>query len=52
LKQWDRAEKNFQDVLRLRPNDGPSNTFLSRVEKLRKIELPDEWDGVFIMTKK
>lgn len=52
LKQWDRAEKYFQDALRLRPGDGPSKAFLSRIDKLRKTELPDEWDGVFIMTKK
>ncbi len=51
-RDWDKAEGHFQDVLRLRPEDGPSRVFLSRVEKLRETDLSDDWDGVFVMTKK
>ena len=51
-KDWDKAERYFTDVLKLRPNDSPSRVFLSRIQELRKTELPAEWDGVFIMHKK
>jgi len=51
-RDWDRAESSFQDVLKLRKDDAPSKVFIHRVEMLRKTELPPDWDGVFVMTKK
>ena len=51
-RDWDRAERCFQDVLKLRKDDAPSKVFINRVEMLRKTELPPDWDGVFVMTKK
>lgn len=51
-RDWDRAEGYFHDVLKIRPYDGPSSVFISRVEELRKAELPPDWDGVYVMTKK
>ena len=51
-RDWDRAEGYFHDVLKIRPDDGPSSVFISRVEELRKAELPPDWDGVYVMTKK
>ena len=51
-RDWDRAERCFQDVLKLRNDDAPSKVFINRVEMLRKTELSPDWDGVFVMTKK
>lgn len=52
-KLWTMAEGFFKNTLALRPDDGPSKTFLSRIAMLREDEtLPHEWDGVFVMTKK
>lgn len=51
-KKWDLAEESFNKALELRPDDGPSRVFLERIKELRKAELPPDWDGVFVMTKK
>lgn len=51
-KDWDKAEEYFHEVLKFRPNDGPSNVFLSRIKLLRETGVPHDWDGVFVMTKK
>lgn len=51
-KDWDKAEVYFHNTLKLKSDDGPSNVFLSRINMLRETELPADWDGVFVMTKK
>ncbi|MBI5048559.1 MAG: hypothetical protein HZB54_06405 [Deltaproteobacteria bacterium] len=51
-KEWDKAEAYFQNVLKLKADDGPSKAFLLRIKELRETELPAEWDGVFVMKKK
>jgi adenylate cyclase len=51
-QDWVKAEKYFTEVLAKNPGDGPSKTFLSRIQGLRNTELPPDWDGVFVMTKK
>ncbi|HAO92461.1 MAG: hypothetical protein A2X99_01725 [Deltaproteobacteria bacterium GWB2_55_19] len=51
-KAWAMAEEYFGHVLELRPEDGPSKVYLSRIKVLRDSELPDYWDGVFVMKTK
>lgn len=51
-KKWEEAEGYFYDVMRFKPDDGPSKVFLSRIETLREEDLPPDWDGVFVMKKK
>jgi len=51
-RDWDKAVKQFQAVLHVRPEDGPAKVFLDRVAQLREADLPVEWDGVFVMKKK
>ncbi|MBI5892491.1 MAG: adenylate/guanylate cyclase domain-containing protein [Deltaproteobacteria bacterium] len=51
-KKWEEAEGYFYDVMRFKPDDAPSKVFLSRIETLREQDLPSDWDGVFVMTKK
>ncbi|HBO83749.1 MAG: hypothetical protein A2073_07105 [Deltaproteobacteria bacterium GWC2_42_11] len=51
-KDWDKAQKYFEEVLKIKDDDGPSKVFLSRIEELHDAKLPQDWDGVFVMTKK
>ena len=51
-RDWDRADSFFQKTLAIRPNDGPSTIFIERVRSLRTQDLPEDWDGVYVMTKK
>ncbi len=51
-RDWDRAESQFQKTLAVIPGDKPSLVFLERVKDLRTADLPAEWDGVYVMTKK
>jgi len=51
-KAWDKAEKHFQEVLKILPNDGPSSVFIDRCKQYRKKAPPDTWDGVFNLTVK
>lgn len=44
---WDDAERFFRDVLRVRPQDGPAQIFLKRIETLRASGVPQNWDGVY-----
>jgi adenylate cyclase len=39
------AESGFQNVLRLRPNDGPAEFYLARLPQLRSAALPADWMG-------
>ncbi|MBI5643742.1 MAG: adenylate/guanylate cyclase domain-containing protein [Deltaproteobacteria bacterium] len=51
-KAWSMAEEYFRNTLELRPADGPSKIFLARIPLLRASELPEDWDGVFVMKTK
>ena len=51
-RDWDKAEAFFRKTLDARHGDAPSTVFLSRIKALRETTLPDDWDGVFVMTKK
>ncbi len=45
-RRWEEAEVGFREVLRRRPNDGPSKLFLKRCEIL-KASPPPSWEGIF-----
>ena len=49
---WDRAERQFQECLRLRSDDRPAKVFAQRISLLRTNPPPAEWDGVWQMTEK
>ncbi|MEO8204931.1 MAG: adenylate/guanylate cyclase domain-containing protein [Chthoniobacterales bacterium] len=49
---WDRAEAGFRECLRVRPEDGPANTFLERISSLRLTPPEKNWNGVWQMTSK
>jgi adenylate cyclase len=51
-RDWDKAEYQFRRTQSVLPGDGPSAVFLKRVLGMRETALPDDWDGVYVMTKK
>lgn len=51
-QDWQAGEKRFRKCLEIKPDDGPSTVFLSRIQRLREQNLPSDWDGVYVMTGK
>ena len=51
-KEWEKAEKIFQDVLRVLPEDGPSAVYIDRCKKYRESPPASSWDGVFNLSVK
>ncbi len=48
---WEKARKSFNECLKANPEDALSNTYLERLDYLKK-ENPKDWDGVWVMTSK
>ena len=48
---WAAAEAGFRQCLELAPDDGPSRTFLSRLDQIRAAP-PQDWDGVWRLQTK
>lgn len=51
-QKWDEAKAALEAVLHIRPEDGPSQVYLERIDMLRDTDLPADWDGVFVMKTK
>jgi adenylate cyclase len=51
-RDWAAAERCFADCLARRADDGPARVFRQRIELLRSSPPPDDWDGVWRLTKK
>jgi adenylate cyclase len=51
-KQFDRAAHQFESLLNVDPDDGPSTTYVERSKLLAMQKLPEHWDGVFTLTTK
>ncbi|MBZ0135549.1 MAG: adenylate/guanylate cyclase domain-containing protein [Planctomycetes bacterium] len=49
-RDWDRAEKRFQDADKITGDDGPSRLYLRRCTLYRKHPPPPEWDHVHAHT--
>ncbi len=53
LKQnWEEAQKIFEAVLALDPNDGPSKRYIKRCSVYAENPPEASWDGVFVMKTK
>jgi adenylate cyclase len=50
-QQWDEAEARIRKVLAALPEDGPSKTYLKRIEILR-LNTPQAWDGTWRFDQK
>ncbi len=51
-RKWEDAINNFEEALKMEPNDGPSGLYLERARAFKLNPPPDDWDGVFTMTTK
>jgi hypothetical protein len=46
------AELGFRQTLELRPGDGPSEFYLAKLDELKGMTLPGEWDTHTVMREK
>ena len=51
-QRWDEARRAFEAALQASPNDGPSMTFIKRIEKLVAAPPGDGWDGSWHLERK
>lgn len=51
-REWEAAQRAFQDILDRWPEDGPSRMYWKRCQEYLFDEPPISWDGVFVMTHK
>ncbi|HEY9166854.1 MAG TPA: adenylate/guanylate cyclase domain-containing protein [Candidatus Kryptonia bacterium] len=51
-RKWKKAQRIFLSILEKDPSDTPSRTYLSRCQLLAKVGVPDDWDGIYVMTTK
>jgi adenylate cyclase len=51
-KRWEDGIREFQACLDIKPDDGPSLTYIKRCNEYLESAPPDDWDGVYIMTTK
>ena len=51
-RAWTDAVAAFRSCLELLPEDGPARVFLDRIPLLSAQPLPENWDGVWILSEK
>jgi adenylate cyclase len=51
-RDWDRAESQFRQCLKLVPEDGPTALFIERIQSLRSSPPEAGWDGVWRFSHK
>jgi Adenylate and Guanylate cyclase catalytic domain len=51
-RDWDRAEAQFGQCLKIQSTDGAAAVFIERVSAFRANPPPDDWDGVWRFTHK
>ncbi len=51
-QQFEPAGRQFENLLSVKPEDGPCTTYAERCKLLAIQKLPEQWDGVFTLTTK
>ncbi len=51
-REWDKCQKMFRSVMKIFPDDGPSQFYIERARKYITQPPSDTWDGVFNLTLK
>ncbi|MBN1799812.1 MAG: CHASE2 domain-containing protein [Spirochaetales bacterium] len=51
-RDWDKANKQFKEVVKLLPDDGPSDFFIKRCAQYKRKAPEKGWDGVFNLATK
>jgi adenylate cyclase len=49
---WDEAERDYREVLEIRPGDSLATLYIERIQEFRKHPPGSEWDGVYVMKTK
>lgn len=52
MKEFKEAQKKFEKVMEISPNDQPSQIFVARCKNLMDAPPPANWDGVFRLKEK
>ena len=51
-REWEAAHSGFMAALAIVPEDGPSRTFLKRLDALQAANLAKNWDGAWHLDQK
>jgi adenylate cyclase len=51
-RQWDESRRAFEAALAIVPNDGPSTTFINRLDELTLRPPGGDWDGSWRLAQK
>ena len=51
-RDWDGAIACFGDALRARPEDEPSRIYIDRCRAYAQADLPDDWQGIWVLNEK
>jgi class 3 adenylate cyclase len=51
-RQWDQSRRAFEAALAIDSNDGPSITFINRLDKLTRRPPSEDWDGSWRLEQK
>jgi adenylate cyclase len=51
-RRWDQARRAFEAALKAVPGDGPSLTFIKRLDLFAAAPPADDWDGAWHLERK
>ena len=51
-REWERAQAHFETLLRIYPDDGPSQLFIKRCLRFLSVPPRETWDGVIAIGRK
>lgn len=51
-REWDAAIEAFSGVLKLLPDDGPSQVYIDRCKAFKTTPPPEQWDGRYVLKSK
>jgi adenylate cyclase len=52
MREFQEAQKIFEKIMEINPNDQPSHIFIARCKNLMDAPPPVNWDGVFRLKEK
>jgi adenylate cyclase len=48
-RDWQEAARHFEEVIRLKPQDGPATLYLRRCRRYQEVPPPPDWQGVAVL---